>query len=233
MARTIPVFLFCILLGIAYPSRADTIYLKNGRNIDGVIVKEASDNVELDVGPGKVIFSVSEIERIDRSQPQELSLMRNKFAEEKQRAAALSRQESPRRDDTPGSINLIEQDGHVFVDSVINGKLRQRLIIDTGATFIVLPYKAVEELHLDVGKASKLAQLQLADGRRINAAFVVLDNVKVGQAEVNNVEAVILPQQVQDSGTYNGILGMSFLKRFNFKVDYIRRKLVLERGPVN
>jgi len=212
---------------------ADTVYLKNGRSIDGIIVKEGGDNVELDVGPGKVIFSVSEIERIDKSAPQELSLMRNKFAEDKQRAAALSREAAPRREDIPGSINLIEQDGHVFVDSVINGKLRQRLILDTGATFIVLPYSTAKELRLDAGKASKFAQLQLADGSRINAAFVVLDSVKVGPAEVNNVEAVILPQQVQDSGVYNGILGMSFLRRFNFKVDYIRRKLVLERGPVN
>jgi clan AA aspartic protease (TIGR02281 family) len=234
MAKIIPLVFLSALFssGFAGPAMADTVYLKNGRSMEGIIVKESSDNVELDVGMGKVIFSISEISRIQRSLPEEVSDLRKKFKEDSQRQAT-SREATVKKDDLPGSVNLVEQNGHVFVESVLNGRVRARLILDTGATFIVLPYRLAQELRIDPQKATRSAQLQLADGRIINTAFVTLDSVRAGHAEANNIEAAILPPQIGDIGVEDGILGMSFLKRFSFKVDYIRRKLILERGPTD
>ena len=62
---------------------ADTVVLKNGRELDGVVASKDSATVVLDIGHGAVTLQQAEIERIDRSQkgpasPKEMEL--RKFA---------------------------------------------------------------------------------------------------------------------------------------------------------
>jgi clan AA aspartic protease (TIGR02281 family) len=72
-------------------------------------------------------------------------------------------------------------------------------------------------------------ELIVADGRRIKAKMVVLDSVGVQDSEVKNIEAAILSEKETASIPEDGLLGMSFLKKFNFKIDQKNDKLILEK----
>jgi clan AA aspartic protease (TIGR02281 family) len=55
---------------------ADTLYLKNGQTIDGVIEKETDAQVIIDVGAGVFTFNKTEVERVEKN------TQRNEIAEE-------------------------------------------------------------------------------------------------------------------------------------------------------
>jgi len=70
--------------------------------------------------------------------------------------------------------------------------------------------------------------MQTADGRIIDAKFIILDSVSVEGLEVKNVEAVVLLEE-STMNVGDGLLGMSFLNRFNFQIDTVNKKLILEK----
>ena len=61
----------------------------------------------------------------------------------------------------------------------------------------------------------------------IKAKPILLESVKVGDAEVKNVQAAILEKEA--IGGVDGLLGMSFLSNFVIKVDSADNRLILER----
>jgi hypothetical protein len=62
---------------------ADTVYLKNGRTLSGVIVERSKDRVVMEIGPGRVGVPLAQIERIVASS--------SPLAEYQQRAARIER----------------------------------------------------------------------------------------------------------------------------------------------
>ena len=64
-------------------ANADTLYLKNGRNIKGLIKSEDAENVNLEVNSGSVKFSKKQIERIVRSTPEEAESIRQRWEKKK------------------------------------------------------------------------------------------------------------------------------------------------------
>ena len=70
--------------------------------------------------------------------------------------------------------------------------------------------------------------MTLADGNKTQAKYVRLESVKVEGAEVENVGAAVLLEDQAKSGFNDGLLGMSFLNKFNFKVDRENNRIVLE-----
>ena len=60
-------------------ANGDTIYLKNGRKIEGLIKKEIEDGVWLDVESGAVKLRWEQIESIYRSTPNEVKAIRQQY----------------------------------------------------------------------------------------------------------------------------------------------------------
>jgi len=109
-------------------------------------------------------------------------------------------------------IPAVRVGSHLLLDVLVDGKTKVRLMLDTGASVITLHEKIADQLGIppDVGQAMNV---QLADGRKIPARLVVLKKVSVGDFAAENVEAAILkhpPDSLSD-----GLLGMSFLRRFS------------------
>lgn len=113
-------------------------------------------------------------------------------------------------------------DGHYRVETRING-VRKRMLIDTGASMVLLPYEVVERLGLDPEDLNFTTPVTTANGKS-TVAPVMLDSIRIGSIEVFDVPAAIAhPGKLK-----MGLLGMSFLDKLeetSFRGDrlYLRK----------
>lgn len=97
--------------------------------------------------------------------------------------------------------------GHYVTEGQINGQVLT-FLLDTGASDISIPDKIAKKLRLKYGQER---QYQTANGV-ITGYLTMLDTVKIGDIELNNVRASINPKMSNDEI----LLGMSFLKHIEF-----------------
>ena len=106
----------------------------------------------------------------------------------------------------PASVTLqADGGGHFVTQGQINGGTI-RMLVDTGATMIAL--SASDALRLGINyRSGKTGYVNTANGT-VPVYVVKLNTVKIGDIELNQVDAV-----VQESGLSFALLGMSFLNR--------------------
>lgn len=101
--------------------------------------------------------------------------------------------------------------GHFLANGSVNGG-PIRFVVDTGATLVVLPAAEARRLAIDYRKG-RSGVTQTANGP-VNAWRVKLDTVKVGEIEINDIEAAVI-----ESGLEIALLGMSFLNRVDMRQE--------------
>jgi aspartyl protease family protein len=99
-----------------------------------------------------------------------------------------------------------DRSGHFVVEAKVDG-VAIRLLVDTGASDVVLSPGDAALLGFDVGKLSYTRRLETANGV-VHGAPVRLGAVAVGGIQLNDVRAVVNGAAMQQS-----LLGMSFLGR--------------------
>jgi clan AA aspartic protease (TIGR02281 family) len=227
---SIAVLTSVFLFGFVLQLNADTLYLKNGRSIEGLIKTEDDQSIELEVGFGTVKFSKSQIERIQRTNARESALIQKKWDEAKQKVQDQEKEERLKKELGPKQVDIQQQSGHVIVDAVINKKVNASLVLDTGASYVVLSNSIAKKIDPDIDrKEGKNIEMTFADGRKTNAKFMLLESLSTQGVEAEKVAAAILPEDASSANFKDGLLGMSFLKNFTFKVDQKNNKLVLEK----
>ena len=100
-------------------------------------------------------------------------------------------------------------DGHYRVDARINGH-RQNMMIDTGASMVLIPYEDIGGLGIDPHSLDFSMPVVTANGRS-TIAPVVLDSIRIGPIQVFDVPAAV----AQPRRLKMGLLGMSFLDRLS------------------
>ncbi len=209
---------------------ADTIYLKNGRSIDGFIKKEDEDGIELDIGFGTIKFRPSQIERIYKSTSEESDVLRQEWEKNKAASEKRAQEEKARKALEPKKIELTREQGHIIVDAILNKDVKATLLLDTGASLVVLSNSVAKKLGIEARVDDKAnVELILADGRKMGAKYAVLKNISVQGVEAEDVPVAFMSEDMEGAAYKDGLLGMSFLNRFNFKVDQKNNKLILER----
>lgn len=108
----------------------------------------------------------------------------------------------------PRLVNITRaQNGDFQLKAKVNG-VTAPMVIDTGATSVVLTYEAARAAGLPLDLANYDVDLETAGGR-VRAARVTLDRVAVGKLVELSVPALVVPRgQLKTS-----LLGMSFLNR--------------------
>ena len=109
--------------------------------------------------------------------------------------------------------------GHFVTQGAINGKTVQ-FMVDTGATSVAMGAGLAERIGIDYRKGEP-GRSSTANGI-INTWRIRLASVRVGDVEVYDVEASVLPAEMPYV-----LLGNSFLGRFQMRRD--NDQLVLER----
>jgi len=125
-----------------------------------------------------------------------------------------------------GAVDLRKKGNVMEIDVRVNGKPIRSMILDTGASAISLPYMFAKDLGIEASDTDPTVQLQMADGKIVDAKKVSLESVQVGEFIVNDVEAFVLPENLTAASP---LLGNSFLGNFTYEIDPDRGKLILSR----
>ncbi len=111
--------------------------------------------------------------------------------------------------DAPGPQRVVltaDAQGHFMPAGQINGRAVQ-FMVDTGATAVILSESDAKRINLDYTKGRKVT-VGTANGNVIGHQLQ-LDSVRIGNAQVHGVAAIVLPQSMPYV-----LLGNSFLTRF-------------------
>jgi aspartyl protease family protein len=101
--------------------------------------------------------------------------------------------------------------GHFTASGQINGRPVQ-FLVDTGATSIALSQSEANRLGLDWQRGQR-AMTMTANGP-VPVVQITLSAVRIGDVEVANVAAVVIPAEMPVA-----LLGNSFLNRFSMRRD--------------
>jgi clan AA aspartic protease (TIGR02281 family) len=212
-----------VFVFLCVTAAADTVHLKNGRKLEGIVTSETDKVVVIEVGFGTMRLTRDEIESIERTDDSGTVRLQERWR--KQEEARLEAEKA--RQYAPKEVAAFDKSGHLFLATRINGKVDATLLLDTGASTILLSREKAEAAKLDL-VSPKRVQVKIADGRMVEAIPVMLETVLVGDAHAEDVQAAVLSESLPDIH-FDGLLGMSFLNRFIFQVDYANKKLILEK----
>lgn len=109
----------------------------------------------------------------------------------------------------------------IFVSAMVNGK-RGRFVVDTGASLVTLSREFAEQARVAV-PAGPPIRVSTANGAAL-ARLARLDSLALKGAVADGVEAAVsdgLPEDI------DGLLGLSFLARFDFHLDAEEGRLEL------
>lgn len=123
------------------------------------------------------------------------------------------------------AVEVVRSDGGEFaLRAKING-VSTPMVIDTGATSVVLTYETAKAAGLPLEMLTYNVDVETAGGR-VRAARLTLDRLSVGKLVERSVPALVVPRGQMKSN----LLGMSFLNRlesFEVRPD----KLMLRGYP--
>ena len=127
----------------------------------------------------------------------------------------------------PRTIKTEQMAGHHVVSAILTGRNGHnrsvRLVIDTGASAIVLPRSMAANLGYDEFALPEV-MLQTANGQ-VAARMAVLKRVAVGKNAANDVAAAFLDDKALAGKM---LLGMSFLGHFKMTIDQAGNRVTLE-----
>lgn len=247
----IPKICIMILFGGLFTfASADTLYLKNGRSLDGFVEKEEKGNVYFKVNGGTVEFKNTEIARVYKSVPEESALIYDKWERDKEgfrlnrshaetervrrleewqdKEVVVPERQTAQEEPVPKGIDVNKKNGHFFVDAVLNDNVSVTLLLDTGASMVLISRRVAEDLGIKTDNIVATIDLSMADGRKVKAKRVTLKSVRIKNVEAKDVSAAVFNEDSGGMGTEDGLLGMSFLSRFDFRIDQDNNKLILK-----
>jgi aspartyl protease family protein len=108
-----------------------------------------------------------------------------------------------------GTVLQADERGHFFAQGMINGS-PVRMLVDTGASLIALPAADAKRMGIDYLRGGR-GTVSTANGV-VPVYRVRLDTVRIGELELNQVDAL-----VQEQGLPIALLGMSFLNRTDMR----------------
>ena len=120
------------------------------------------------------------------------------------------------------TVDLVRSGEVSFTEVVLNERIRQYFIVDTGASFTVISREAAKELGITIDENTPFIPITTASSVIFNP-LVTLRSIRVGEAEIENVDVLVhnLP------GRSAGLLGNSFLSKFKVVLDSVNGKMTL------
>jgi predicted aspartyl protease len=161
-----------------------------------------------------------EIEKLQQAQELE---------EEEKRKAAAARKKLLEQSET----KVILEGNRILIPVTVHNQgleVEVNLLLDTGASQIVLNRKVADQLNI---VTLKRGLAQVAGGASISTQMGKVSFIKVGPYKMEDASVLIIPHEGSPIN-YSGLLGMNFLKQVEYSIDYknevIRWKLPQKPG---
>jgi clan AA aspartic protease (TIGR02281 family) len=118
-------------------------------------------------------------------------------------------------------INLLRQHELMVAEVILNDRLKQHFVVDTGASFTLISRQAARELDLRIDETTPFIPIFTVSSL-IFTPLVTLKSLRVGKVEMENVDALI-----HDMPSGEGLLGNSFLSRYRVILDSYLGKMTI------
>ncbi len=99
-----------------------------------------------------------------------------------------------------------------------------RLVLDTGASFVVLRWKLIDAIGLVIDPKKTIRTTTATTTETVPK--VIVPEISVLGKKVKNVEAIV--KDLPPESHVDGLLGLSFLKHFKISIDFKKGFLSLE-----
>jgi clan AA aspartic protease (TIGR02281 family) len=120
------------------------------------------------------------------------------------------------------TVDLVRKHELLLAEVVLNEKIKQHFIVDTGASFTLINLPTAKELGITIDENTPFIPIFTASSL-IFTPLATLRSIRVGEAEVENVD-VLIHNMPSDSA---GLLGNSFLNKFKVVLDSNNGKMTL------
>lgn len=117
--------------------------------------------------------------------------------------------------------------GVMFVQVFINNVIRAKMIVDTGASLVLISGELAKKIDQTASSERDKIKLKTAGGV-VEGRSVLIQKIELGNAVRENVRAAVNYQkEVFDD--FDGLLGLSFLDDFKVTIDHQNREIILRR----
>ena len=122
---------------------------------------------------------------------------------------------------------VVIRGNHVLVPATLgyeDNEVQALLLLDTGATIIALHQHIADQLNI---ASYRVAKAQVAGGKTVRFKLARLSYIQIGPNRIENIQAGIIKYK-GPKVDHNGLLGMNFLRRYPYRVDYKKRVIKWE-----
>jgi aspartyl protease family protein len=114
-----------------------------------------------------------------------------------------------------------EPDGHYWTRADVDGTA-VKFMVDTGASTVAITFRDAQRIGLKPEDLEFKWEIRTAGGV-VHGAAVTLEKIRIGRVEVENVEAMVLREGLEQS-----LLGMTFLGEL-YSYEFRKSQLVIRQ----
>ncbi|MFQ5851372.1 MAG: retroviral-like aspartic protease family protein [Candidatus Binatia bacterium] len=148
---------------------------------------------------------------------------------EKRRFRSTDKQHLTRRSQPLSSAQKIvvpftRHGNRIIVEGIVNGRATVKFLVDTGAELTSIPRALARPSGISLHTSIAIPIAGIAG--TVVEPLVRIDSLRVGEAEVRDLEVLIM-----EGGPLfgQGLLGANFLSGFQVGIDYAESQLILDR----
>ena len=116
----------------------------------------------------------------------------------------------------------LRPDGHYWARALVNRKASVEFMVDTGASVVALTYADAQKMGLRPETLEYNWEIRTAGGVT-QGASVLIDTIQINQVRVENVEAMVLREDLDQS-----LLGMSFLREL-YSYEFRGNRMIIQQ----
>jgi predicted aspartyl protease len=183
------------------------------------VYKEKYDHLPAEQRKSKLEQEQQQLEELELERQRQMELELQQAAEKEEAARKQAEQLAKQKElETPLTI----QGNRIFVPVTLGNKgieVQALMLLDTGASQTVVHRDLAEQLNII---AQKKGLSQVAGGQQIYTEVGKVSYLKIGPHKMTDANVLVINHEGPPVN-FQGMLGMNFLKNFQYNIDYKRQ----------
>jgi predicted aspartyl protease len=183
------------------------------------VYKEKYDHLPAEQRKSKLEQEQQQLEELELERQRQMELELQQAAE-KEEAARKQEEQLAKQKELETAITIVGN--RIFVPVTLGNKgieVQALLLLDTGASQTVVHRDLAEQLNI---VAQKKGLSQVAGGQQIYTEVGKVSYLKIGPRKMTDANVLVINHEGPPVN-FQGMLGMNFLKNFQYNIDYKRQ----------